>query len=97
MRILSIDARHAGPGAASSIVGDDTVDVRMGWAFHVTIPRSAVGGVPNMPSRSRFTRGVHGWNGRYLVNGRGDGLVTITLEPAQCWRDGRLPGQGVAS
>ena len=83
-----------GPGAASSIVGDDTVDVRMGWAFHVTIPRSAVGGVEHAEP-VRFTRGVHGWNGRYLVNGRGDGLVTITARTGPSWRDGRLLGQGV--
>ncbi len=81
MRLLSI-MLGMGPRRSVVIVGDDTVDVRMGWAFHVTIPRSAVGGVEHAEP-VRFTRGVHGWNGRYLVNGRGDGLVTITLEPAQ--------------
>jgi hypothetical protein len=26
---------------------------------------------------------VHGWAGRWLVNGAGDGILTIDLEPSQ--------------
>jgi len=81
MRLLSI-MLGTGPRRSSVDVDDDTVDVRMGWAFHVAIPRSAVDGVRHAEP-VRFSRGAHGWNGRYLVNGRGDGLVTITVEPAQ--------------
>jgi len=81
MRLLSI-MLGMGPRRSVVTVDDDTVDVRMGWAFHVRIPQSAVNGVRHAEP-VRFSRGAHGWNGRYLVNGRGDGLVTITVEPAQ--------------
>jgi len=81
MRLLSI-MLGMGPRRSSVDIDGDTVDVRMGWAFHVTIPQSAVSGVRHAEP-VRFSRGAHGWNGRYLVNGRGDGLVTITVEPAQ--------------
>jgi hypothetical protein len=30
-----------------------------------------------------LTRGVHGWAGRWLVNGSGDGILSIDLEPRQ--------------
>jgi len=69
-----------GPGLSRIEVGPDAVDVRMGWAFQATIPRPAimaavrrtglVGGI-----------GVHGWNGRWLVNGTTTGLVTLEIDP----------------
>lgn len=33
--------------------------------------------------RVAITRGVHGWAGRWLVNGAGDGILAIDLEPRQ--------------
>ena len=60
----------------------DTVRVRMGWGFRATFPRIAVVAAERAP-KVRLTRGAHGWRGRWLVNGAGDGLVDITLDPAQ--------------
>ena len=33
--------------------------------------------------RKPLSRGVHGWAGRWLVNGSGDRIVNIALEPSQ--------------
>lgn len=33
--------------------------------------------------RKPISRGVHGWAGRWLVTGSGDGIVNIILEPTQ--------------
>ena len=52
----------------------------MGWSFRADIPRSSV--------RSARERGglvggigVHGWRGRWLVNGAATGIVRIEIEP----------------
>jgi hypothetical protein len=57
--------------------------VRMGWAFRTTFDRSRVTGTSPLDKQIPLTRGVHGWAGRWLVNGAGDGLVAIDLEPRQ--------------
>jgi hypothetical protein len=64
------------------IAGSD-VSVRMAWAFRATFDRSRVTGVSPLGKRIRLTRGIHGWAGRWLVNGAGDGVLTIDLEPGQ--------------
>jgi hypothetical protein len=71
-----------GPSHSAIDVQRDGADVRMGWAFHVVLPRSAIVAV-RRASRRSMSRGVHGFAGRYLVNGSGDGLVTITVDPPQ--------------
>jgi hypothetical protein len=63
-------------------VEGDKVRVRMAWAFHAEYPRSAVRSVTNY-GRKPLSRGVHGWAGRWLVNGSGEGIVSIALEPTQ--------------
>jgi hypothetical protein len=61
-------------------IDGDKVRVRMGWAFSAKISRSDIASV--MPSRpARFTAGVHGWRGRWLVNGATKPIVLITLTP----------------
>jgi hypothetical protein len=61
---------------------DGEVDVRMGWAFRARFPRSAIASA--RPSDlTTISRGVHGWGGRWLVNGSGKGLVVLELEPEQ--------------
>jgi hypothetical protein len=67
-------------------VGPATVDVRMGWAFHATLPRGAVAFARPVDKgelrgflRLSVLRGVNYWFGAALVNGAGDGLVAITL------------------
>ena len=67
------------PPASSYVeVSGNEVLVRMSWAFRARFPRSAVGSVREMESRP-LSRGVHGFAGRWLVNGSGEGLLTIDL------------------
>ena len=61
---------------------EDDVECRMGWAFRARFPRSAVSGAKR-GGRYPLSRGVHGFNGRWLVNGSGDGILAIDLEPPQ--------------
>ncbi len=63
-------------------VDGDTVHVRMGWGFRASFPRSAVVAT-DRPTRWVFSRGVHGWRGKWLVNGAGRPLVDIALQPRQ--------------
>ena len=78
----------AGPNVSRVEVSSSTVDIRMGWAFHATIPRDAVasvkplnGGLDDLsgPFRISVLRGVNYWRGTALVNGAATGLVEITL------------------
>jgi hypothetical protein len=58
------------------------VAVRMAWAFRARFPRSAIASVAPAPDRW-LTRGVHGFGGRWLVNGAGTGILRIDLDPPQ--------------
>jgi hypothetical protein len=71
-------------------VTDDVVRVRLGWAFVAAIPRSSITGV-RRPTRSVISRGAHGWSGRWLVNGAGNRLVAITIDPAAAARVTGVP------
>ena len=62
-------------------VGRDEVEARMAWGFRARFPRSSVVGVESLADARPLSRGVHGWRGRWLVNGSADGLVSIHLEP----------------
>ena len=66
-------------------VDDETIGVRLGWAFSARIPRRLVQRAgPGKPPTIRFTAGAHGWGGRWLVNGAPDGIVDIELtEPVR--------------
>jgi hypothetical protein len=76
--LLSILAM--GPRFSKITLEGDNLRVAMGWAFRATIPvrhitaartrEGLVGGI-----------GVHGWRGRWLVNGAATGLVAITVDP----------------
>jgi hypothetical protein len=61
-------------------VDDREVDVRMGASFATTIPRSHVVDAWE-PDLRPISRGVHGWGGRWLVNGSGRGLVRLRIDP----------------
>ncbi len=63
-------------------VDSEWVRVRMGWAFQAQIPRAAVISV-TATGQNPLSRGVHGFAGRWLVNGSGQGIVTIALQPTQ--------------
>ncbi len=75
---------------SSVVLSEDAIDVKMGWAFRTSIPRSAV-----TSTRAHTGRvlgwGVHGWRGRWLVNGSSKGLVTLEIEPAARASVGGVP------
>ncbi len=88
---IKFDAPYAGLSRALFISPSDSyveiagheVSVRMSWAFRARFDRSRVRGASPLDMRIPLTRGVHGWAGRWLVNGAGDGIVAIDLEPRQ--------------
>ena len=70
------------PSNAYVEVDGESVRIQMGWAFRTRFPRAAITSVTE--TRNRFlSRGVHGFAGRWLVNGSGHGLLTIDLTPRQ--------------
>jgi hypothetical protein len=82
--MAAFGARRKRPRVTMS---SSTVDIRMGWAFHATIPRAAVASARPIdrdelrgPFRISVLRGVNYWPRTALVNGAGTGLVEITLD-----------------
>lgn len=53
----------------------------MGWGFRAEIPRPAVRDI-GPDDAAVLGWGVHGWRGRWLVNGSSSGLVSLEIEPA---------------
>jgi hypothetical protein len=68
------------PSSSYLDLDKEQVQVRMGWAFRSRFPRSAVVSVSELDVRP-LSRGVHGFGGRWLVNGSGRGIVSIQLSP----------------
>jgi hypothetical protein len=61
-------------------VTDTELTVQQGWAFRASLPRTSVTGAQRL-ERTSLSRGAHGWAGKWLVNGAGDDLVSITIAP----------------
>jgi hypothetical protein len=55
----------------------DTIRVRMAWAFRVKFTRGDISTVDT--NRPVLSIGVHGWRGRWLVNGANRPIARITL------------------
>jgi len=70
------------PRSSRIALTDDTVDVRMGWAFHTTFPRASVRTATVADRPVWWSIGVHGWRGEWLVNGSADGVVWLAIEPS---------------
>lgn len=70
------------PSTSYVEVGDGQVVVRMGWAFRAKFPLAAVAKT-SLLDKNPISRGAHGWGGRWLVNGSGQGIVVIDLDPVQ--------------
>ena len=71
------------PPASSYVeVNGEKVRVQMGWAFRSHFPRTAVALAAETHARP-LSRGVHGFAGRWLVNGSGRGIMAINLTPIQ--------------
>jgi hypothetical protein len=63
-------------------VDGDNVKVRMSWAFRAKFPKADVMEVANF--RPVLSVGVHGWRGRWLVNGANRPIAVIRLsEPGR--------------
>ena len=75
-----LSAMGMGPRHSSIVLSGDALVVRMGWAFRATVARSAITGV-RAASGLVGGIGVHGWRGRWLVNGAASGLVRLTIDP----------------
>ncbi len=78
------------PTSAYVEVDEETVLVRMGWAFHAQFPRAAIASTGRLES-SPMGWGVHGFAGRWLVNGSRRGIVLFELAPRQRARVLGLP------
>jgi hypothetical protein len=77
-----------GPGLSHVELDGDTLRVRMGWAFRAVIPVSHITAVQQR-SGPVGGIGVHGWRGRWLVNGTTTGLVAITIDSGvRAWATG---------
>ena len=70
------------PADSSVVVESDEVHVRMAWGFRAHFPRSCVRQAALL-DRKPLSRGIHGFGGRWLVNGSGRNIVTIDVEPRQ--------------
>lgn len=69
-----------GPDRSEVRVDDQTLHVKMGWAFEAHIPLVSISRAETTDARP-VSRGVHHWRGRWVVNGSGKGLVALTIEP----------------
>jgi hypothetical protein len=70
------------PSSAYVQITGEQVEVRMGWAFRSRFRLSEVSSAGAIDIRP-LSRGVHGFGGRWLVNGAGRGILRIELSPAQ--------------
>jgi len=61
-------------------VGPDVVRVRMGWSFSGDVPRVSIR-TAHPVGEKRWSIGVHGWRGHWLVNGARGPLVAIEIAP----------------
>jgi hypothetical protein len=69
-----------GPKHSYIEVLDQSLSVRLGWGFRATVPRASIR-TAELTTARPISRGAHGWNGRWLVNGSGRGLVVIAIDP----------------
>lgn len=71
-----------GPAESGIEVTPEQLRVQMGWAFHANIPIRHVRHVERSVPPLTAGWGVHGWAGRWLVNGSRQGVVRIEIDPA---------------
>jgi hypothetical protein len=70
-------------GNSAVVLDGDGVSCRAGvggWAFRMRAPRASVAGAAPYTGRV-LGWGVHGWRGRWLVNGSSSGIVRVELDP----------------
>ena len=69
------------PGRSYLDIDPDRISIRMGWGFSADVPRASVRSVAWAPD-SPWSIGVHGWKGRWIVNGAAGPMVSIRIDPA---------------
>jgi hypothetical protein len=81
-KVSAVLMRVVGMSPARSYVelDGDVVRVRAGLAFRADIPRASIGAVQPRPY-VWTAYGVHGWRGRWIVNGSGHNVVSIAIDP----------------
>jgi len=77
---LLLVALGMGPGFSGVELDGQELRVRMGWAFRARIPRGALRGAA-VKTAMVGGIGVHGWRGRWLVNGSMEGIVGVDVDP----------------
>jgi hypothetical protein len=75
-----LSALGMGPKFSRIELDGDTLRVRMGWTFRAAVPLGQITGVQGRQGIVGGI-GVHGWRGRWLVNGATTGLLAITVDP----------------
>jgi hypothetical protein len=68
------------PGRAYLDLGAELVRVRMGWGFRADVPRPSIRAARR--ARNSISIGVHGWRGRWLVNGAAGPNVAVAIDPS---------------
>jgi len=69
-----------GPKRSGVRIDDDVMHVWMGWGFSADIPLSSITSATN-DNEPGLGWGVHGWRGKWLVNGSRKGVVKLTIDP----------------
>ena len=75
-------AMGMGPAQSRIKVTPDRLHVQMGWVFDATIPIRDIRHTQRSAPALILGWGVHGWAGRWLVNGSRQGVVRIDIDPA---------------
>jgi hypothetical protein len=75
-----LGALGLGPRFSHVLLGKSDVHVRMGWGFETRIPVENIRRIA-AAERPFFAWGVHGWRGRWLVNGSSRGIVALEIDP----------------
>jgi hypothetical protein len=70
----------AGPGVSGISLDGERLRVRMGWSFRTEIPVASITGAERYRGLVGGI-GVHGWRGRWLVNGSAKGVVSVRIDP----------------
>lgn len=69
-----------GPRHSSVEVRDGVLHVSMGWGFSSDIPLASIASAAHYEGRIT-SFGVHGFRGRWLVNGSSQGVVALSMDP----------------
>jgi hypothetical protein len=76
-----LTALAMGPARSGIALGGSDVSIAMGWGITGRAPISSIVSATPVDDTVALARGVHGWRGRWLVNGAGYGLVEVRFEP----------------